>query len=104
MVLRNAENDVIGGSVGNNGVRARGIRRCGELLKTFQTGPQGGRAEENTILEDRVISQRQAVNQAGVCLGCRAHRQWPLDDFEQLAEASDLCAAEPLSGFVFVLE
>jgi hypothetical protein len=28
-------------------IQARAIRRCGELLKKFQTGPQGGRPKKN---------------------------------------------------------
>lgn len=48
-------------------IRARALRRCGELLKTFQTGPKGGAPTKNNgTAADTVISQRQAAEQAGM--------------------------------------
>lgn len=45
-------------------IRARATRRCGELLKQFNTGPKGGRPK-NT--DDAVsVSQRQAAHDAGI--------------------------------------
>ncbi len=46
-------------------IQARAIRRCGELLKQFQTGPKGGRPEKNddgTV----TVSQKQAAQDAGL--------------------------------------
>ena len=46
-------------------IQARAIRRCGELLKQFNTGPSGGRPAKNddpTV----TVSQKQAASDAGI--------------------------------------
>ncbi len=45
-------------------IQARAIRRCGELLKTFNTGPQGGRPKNDDGTD--TVSQRQAASDAGL--------------------------------------
>jgi hypothetical protein len=46
-------------------IQARALRRSGELLKIFQTGPEGGRPEKNGR-GDSPVSQRQAAADAGL--------------------------------------
>lgn len=46
-------------------IQARAIRRCGELLKFFQTGPKAGRPKENGG-GTPTISQRAAGSAAGL--------------------------------------
>lgn len=49
-------------------IRARAIRRCGELLKQFD---DRGRPTENSAVDHTNLSQRQAAEQAGIT----KHRQ-----------------------------
>jgi hypothetical protein len=71
-------------------IQARAIRRCGELLKTFNTGPDGGRPKENGE-GTHTVSQRAAAEQAGLS----KHQQVtavrvanvPTDQFEQTVES-----------------
>lgn len=46
-------------------IQARAIRRAGELLEAFRTGPQGGRPKENGR-GTPTVSQRQAAADAGM--------------------------------------
>lgn len=46
-------------------IQGRAVRRCGELLKTYQTGPEGGRPKENGRGAPPV-SQRAAAASAGM--------------------------------------
>jgi hypothetical protein len=46
-------------------IQARAVRREGELLKTFQIGPKGGRPEKNGV-GTRTVSQRRAAEEAGL--------------------------------------
>jgi hypothetical protein len=46
-------------------IQSRAIRRCGELLETFQTGPQGGRPKGNSTGAG-TVSQRDAAEAAGM--------------------------------------
>ncbi len=46
-------------------IKARAVRRAGELLKEFQTGPDGGRPTKNGAAAGPV-SQRQAAADAGM--------------------------------------
>jgi hypothetical protein len=46
-------------------IQARAIRRCGELLKTFQMAPQGGRPKANGA-GAATVSQREAAEKAGM--------------------------------------
>jgi len=73
-------------------IQGRAVRRCGELLKTFNTGPNGGRPKEN---DDGAVtvSQRGAAEQAGL-----SKRQQvtavrvanvPADQFEQAIESDE---------------
>jgi hypothetical protein len=59
------------------------VRRGGELLKTFQTGPQGGRPSGNGAGGD-TVSQREAAEQAGMSKRQEVTAvRVPADDFEQ---------------------
>ena len=49
----------------NKGIQARAVRRAGQLLKEFQTSPQGGRPGGNGAGGD-TVSQRQAAAAAGM--------------------------------------
>ncbi len=73
-------------------IQSRAIRRCGELLQTFQTGPQGGRPKKNTDGSDGV-SQRQAAEAAGMSvrqeLTAVRVANVPADDFEAALESDD---------------
>lgn len=72
-------------------ISARAIKRCGELLQTFQTGPQGGRPKQNTE-GAHGVSQRQAAASAG--MSEHQERQAvsvanvPADVFEAAVESS----------------
>ncbi len=46
-------------------IQVRAMRRMGELVKTFQTGPKGGRPSKNGT-GTHTVSQRQAAEGAGV--------------------------------------
>jgi hypothetical protein len=70
-------------------IQARAVRRCGELLKQYQTGPQGGRPKGN---EDGAgpVSQAQAAADAGmseryVTTAVRVANV-PADQFEQAGD------------------
>lgn len=69
-------------------IKARAVRRCGELLKTFNKGV--GRPE-NSILVDTISSQRQAAEQAGLSKGQEVDAvrvaNVPLEDFEAVVES-----------------
>jgi hypothetical protein len=45
-------------------IQARATRRCGELVKTFQTGPKGGRPKNGNGTDP--VSQREAAKDAGM--------------------------------------
>ena len=59
---RQAEDDVLLSHVLR--IRARALRRCGELLKTFQS--PGGRPLKTSAATDTGFTQRQAAEQAGM--------------------------------------
>lgn len=46
-------------------IQGRAVRRAGELLKTFQTGPKGGRPSVNGV-GTGPVSQRDAAEEAGM--------------------------------------
>ena len=59
---RQAEDDVLFSHVLR--IRARALRRCGELLKAFQS--PGGRPAKTRAAADPSFTQRQAAEQAGM--------------------------------------
>jgi hypothetical protein len=71
-------------------ISARAVRRCGELLQQFQTGPQGGRPKGNTT-GGHGVSQRAAADAAGISphqeLQAVRVANVPVDDFELLVES-----------------
>ena len=46
-------------------IQARAIRRTGQLLKTYQTGPKGGRPKKNGV-GDHPVSKKEAAEQVGM--------------------------------------
>jgi len=74
-------------------IQGRAVRRAGELLKTFQTGPDGGRSKENGIGADTVSSQRQAAEAAGMSkrqeVTAVRVSNVPEPDFEAAVESED---------------
>ncbi len=46
-------------------IQARAVRRCGELLKQYQTGAKGGRPKKNSG-DGSTVSQRSAADSAGL--------------------------------------
>ena len=75
-----------------NRIQARAVRRCGELLQTFKTGPKGGRPNKNSTPGD-TVSQRQAANGAGMSkkreVTAVRVANVPSEEFEQLVESDD---------------
>jgi hypothetical protein len=73
-------------------IKARAIKRCGELLQQFQVGPQGGRPRKNAGGASPV-SQAEAGRQAGMSpdqiKDSVRVANVPDDDFERLVESDD---------------
>lgn len=73
-------------------IQSRAIRRCGELLQTFQTGPQGGRPKGNGG-DAPPVSQRLAAEAAGMSKDQEKQAvrvaNVPDDEFELAIESDD---------------
>lgn len=73
-------------------IQGRALRRAGELLKTFQTSPEGGRPTGNGV-GDHPVSQRQAAESAGMSehqeKQARRVANVPEADFESAVESDD---------------
>ena len=73
-------------------IKSRAMRRCGELLKEYQTGAKGGRPSENGGGAP-TVSQRQAAEQAGMSkdqeVTARRLADIPEDQFEAAVESDD---------------
>jgi hypothetical protein len=54
-------------------IQGRAVRRCGELLKLYQTGPQGGRPKEKGTAPAPFLRRRPARTPA--CQSARSRRQ-----------------------------
>lgn len=80
-------------------IQARAVRRAGQLLEQFQTTPNGGRPEKNTVGTvgvsdpDRPRSQREAARRAGMSerqeRTARRVAEVPEDEFEEKVESED---------------
>jgi hypothetical protein len=72
-------------------IQARAIRRCGELLKTFQN--PGARTDQPTVGTDERLTQRQAAAGAGMSerqeLTAVRVANVPVEDFEAAIESDD---------------
>lgn len=72
-------------------IQARAISRMGELLKTFQTGPKGGRPANGG--DAPTVSQRQAAANAGLSKDQEVQAvrvaNVPREVFERLVESDD---------------
>jgi hypothetical protein len=72
-------------------ISARAIRRCGELLKTFQSN--GGRPTKTSAVTDTGFSQREAAERAGLSkrqeVTAVRVANVPADDFEAAVESDD---------------
>jgi hypothetical protein len=70
-------------------IQSRAIRRAGELLQEFQTGPQGGRPKNSGGAP--TVSQRQAAAGAGMSKDQEVQAvrvaNVPAEDFEALVES-----------------
>jgi hypothetical protein len=73
-------------------ISARAIRRCGELLQQFQTGPDGGRPKGNGTGND-TVSQREAAAHAGMSkrqeVTAVRVASVPTEEFEAAVESDD---------------
>ena len=73
-------------------IRARAVRRAGELLSEFQTGSKGGRPAENGTGGD-TVSQRGAAEMAGMSkrqeVTARRVASVPEAEFDALVESDD---------------
>ena len=71
-------------------IQTRVVRRCGELLKTYQTGPKGGRPSRNGG-DGPPVSQTQAGADAGMSKDQQVTAvrvaNVPADEFERQAES-----------------
>jgi hypothetical protein len=73
-------------------IQARAVRRAGQLLKTFQTGPKGGRPSRNGV-GTAPVSQAQAANDAGMserqCKTAVRVANVPAEIFEDAVESDE---------------
>ena len=74
-------------------IKARAIRRCGQLLAAWQTARQGGRPKKNGHTDGAVSSQREAAAAAGMSKRqeerARTVANIPKEEFEQQVESDN---------------